>query len=263
VNHRRFALEVAREAGLALPGARMVDSLRSLTDHLDRGGAEASGGAWVAKAPFSAAGRDRVLGTSPADLGGPELRRRLENLFERRGPLLVEPWVARTADFGWTGAVAHGSLGSSLGMSGTHLLEVDRVGRFTGVVLPAEGERVPGLGREDGELLAQTADEVGRRLASAGYAGPFGLDAYRWRDSGGRVHFQPLGEINARMTFGLVARALVDRVRGPLGAPPDRTVALRLGRRPPPSSSAGECVPLVLPGEGAPGAWLVVSPGAR
>jgi hypothetical protein len=38
--------------------------------------------------------------------------------------------------------------------------------------------------------------------------GPFGIDAWRHRLPDGTLALNPLGEINARMTFGLVAWAL-------------------------------------------------------
>lgn len=264
VSHRAFALEIGRETGLALPGARMIDSPGALADHLRRGGAEASGGAWVVKAPLSAAGRDRVLGRSPADAERPEVRRRLETLLARHGPLLAEPWVPRDADFGCAAVVGP----EGVVVLGLHRLEVDRGGRFTGVVLAAEGGPPPGLGPRDGELLVRTAEEVGRRLAGAGYSGPFGLDAYRWRDPRDTVRFRPLGEINARLTFGLVARALVarvlDRMRSAPQAAPDGWVALRLGRRPPrPGRVPGGVVPLLHPAGDAPGAWLELGSADR
>lgn len=258
VNDRRFVLE--GRFGASLPGTRTVESVEALAEHLARGGAEAGDGAWVVKAPLSAAGRDRVIGRCPEDLERSEVRRRVENLVARRGTLVAEPWVARTADFGGSGLVGSGGVE----ILGLHRLEVDAVGRFTGVETAADGPAPRGLTGPEHRLLMQTAGRVGEALARAGYTGPFGLDAFRWRDRSGRLRFHPLAEVNARMTFGLVARVLVDRVREPLDLAPEARVALRFGRAIP--SDRPGIVPLVLPGGSgggtAPGSWLEIDPPA-
>jgi hypothetical protein len=84
--------------------------------------------------------------------------------------------------------------------------------------------------------MEEVLNTVAAALRQAGYTGPFGIDAWRYRRPDGKPAFQPLGEINARMTFGLVARALVDRVREPLGLRPGDRVRLLFGGR---TSEAG------------------------
>ena len=99
--------------------------------------------------------------------------------------------------------------------------------------------------------------EVGEALEQDGYRGPFGIDAFIHRLPDGTARLHPLGEINARMTFGLVARALVDRVREPLGLDPGARVRLLFGPRLP--EAGGAVVPLLLPGtDGGGAAWLEV-----
>lgn len=258
VHDRRYCLEVQRTLGCALPGAGTVQSVEGLDRHLRTGAAAAGSGLWVAKAPLSAAGRHRVIGEGRAELDQESVRRRLEQLLERFGSLVVEPWVPRGADFGCT-ALLDGS--GAVRALGCHRLEVDRRGAFVGLVLGEAGE-VLAVGER--EQLERTLRAVGRALADAGYAGPFGIDAFRWRDHRGVGRFHPLSEINARMTFGLVARALAERVRTPgagaveaSGGPPRRSPgALRLGRTPPVVSGGEVLVPLVHPAGRAPGAWL-------
>jgi hypothetical protein len=36
----------------------------------------------------------------------------------------------------------------------------------------------------------------------AGYYGPFGIDAFRWRDQNGKQQWNPRCEINARYSMG-------------------------------------------------------------
>lgn len=62
---------------------------------------------------------------------------------------------------------------------------------LTGELTPGDAERM----RVEGERVAQA-------LAALGYFGPFGMDAYRYRDRSGGPRLNPLSEINARYTMG-------------------------------------------------------------
>ena len=42
------------------------------------------------------------------------------------------------------------------------------------------------------------------------YRGPFSIDAFIYKENN-KIHFQPLSEVNARMSFGLVARAWAEQ----------------------------------------------------
>ncbi len=200
VHHRAFALAVARESGCALPGARLAGSFAELLEICGNG-------AWVVKAPLSAAGRERYVHGGGA-LGAPQ-RRTVERLFDRHGELLYEPWMERLDDFGCVALAAVGEVR----IAGLHRQRVDRQGRFQGIELASDPLDGAGLRpMEKGRLLEMTR-EVGRRLLAAGYQGAFGVDAWRYRDGAGVERFHPLGEINARPSFGLVIRALGDRWR--------------------------------------------------
>ncbi|HTQ78717.1 MAG TPA: hypothetical protein VMM92_01890, partial [Thermoanaerobaculia bacterium] len=143
---------------------------------------------------------------------------------------------------------------------GYHRQIVDPDGRFQGIELHASrfGERDLSPSRM---LLATAAMAVSNALEREGYLGPFGVDSYFYRPpAGGRV-FHPLGEINVRMTFGLIARVLLERLSEPLGIAPDARVRLLFGARLP--ETEARVVPLLLPGA-RPGAkeggaaWLEV-----
>jgi hypothetical protein len=188
VNHRGFHLQVAQELGCALPGARMVESAADL---------EGVPGPWVVKAPYSASGRSRYIHREGSVLTDAKARRTVERLFELHGPLLFEPWMERTADFGCSALLTP----SGLRVLGFHRQTVDLKGQFAGIGLPAEA---PGG-------MMEVVEGAGRALSRAGYVGPFGIDAWEYRTPDGAIAFNPLGEINGRMTFGLVARALAER----------------------------------------------------
>lgn len=241
VHHRAFHLAVARELGCALPGARMVTSLGELDAHLAAGGSGAGG--WVVKAPLSAAGRSRHVAAT-ATLADPTARRRVAALFDRHGPLLFEPWLARLDDWGAVVVVSSG-----VRLLGLHRLLVDERGRFRGIEVEVGLESPRGLPEPDRERLAAAAEAAGRALARAGYRGPFGIDAFRFRGPRGEPVLQPLGEINARLTFGFVARALAERLA-------INRLRLAFGTAVP----AG-AIPLLHPGaDGTAGAWLELLP---
>lgn len=173
-NDRRFALALARELGCALPGTRAIRS----PDELD------IAGPWVAKAPWTTAGRDRCFGTGTT--APPELAQ----LLAAHGALVVEPWLSRVRDVAICGDTAAGLLPP-------HRLVTSERGTFRGIELacdpPAE--------------LVRVAGAVAAKLRAVGYAGPFGVDAFE--HAGG---FHPLCEINVRLTFGHVAHALGTRL---------------------------------------------------
>jgi hypothetical protein len=189
VHHRAFCLQVAEEIGCALPGARMVESLAELDRVLQK-----APPAWGVKAPLSASGRSRYIERNSPALTDPKARRTVERLFERHGPLLFEPWMDRTEDFGVSALLGPGELR----IVGIHGQRVDGKGQFAGIDLR------PALSVQDRDRLLETVEAVAAALRRAGYVGPFGIDAWRYRREDSSITLNPLGEINARMTFGLV-----------------------------------------------------------
>lgn len=207
-NDRRLALALSEQLGTALPGARAIHSLAELDAHLAATGAAR----WVCKAPWTAAGRDRAHGEGTSVSG--ELRVYLGRLVERFGAVLFEPWLDRVLDLG---VCARVDPDGRIAAQAPHTLLSDARGAFLGIDLAK-----PPLTAADRDLLARTVDAAGRALAGLGYVGPFTVDAFVYRD--GDVHvLHPLCELNARYTFGHVARALAarlgTRVLG-FGAPP-------------------------------------------
>jgi hypothetical protein len=225
VAHRRFALDLARRLGHDLPGAAIVRSPTELRERLAAGATEiAPDGRWVLKAPYAAAGRWRLFdGAGEAEI---------EGFFRRFGEGLLEPWLRRTAD----GGVA-AEVGADGGVSvvGAHEQTVDERGRFLGV----------GPFREATVAEREVATSAGDALARAGHRGPFGIDTWQAVDREGRGRRNLLGEINARLTMGRVAREIAGRVEGE---------RLRVGRSLPDRPGV---VPLLLPGPHDPtAAWI-------
>ncbi len=198
-NDRRFALALAVERGVALPGARVIESVTELRAHLAAGGADASpDGSWVAKAVWTAAGRDRVRrrGAVVDDATATRVAR----LLEVHGALVFEPWLTRRLDVGQGGVVLTADHAVLLPV---HRGLCDDGGVVRGLVI----DDVADLGAADRATLTDTVTAVAARLGQLGYRGPFVVDGFV-HDRG----LHPLGEINARLTFGLVARAWAERL---------------------------------------------------
>ncbi|MFH0947154.1 MAG: hypothetical protein V2A76_18355, partial [Planctomycetota bacterium] len=253
VNHRGFCLELGRSLGCALDGARLLLHPADLERHLAQGGADASAlGKFVLKAPWSSSGRDRAI-LRPEDLEDPARRVQIGKMFAANSELLFEPWMERRADFGCAAFVD-----GEVELIGLHSQEVDpRDGRFVGLLLEQGEAPFSMLGVMERTTLEETAREVGARLRERGYRGPFGVDAWRYQTAGGGVGFHPLGEINARMTMGLLAHVLVRRIVEHRGEPFTGQVRLRLGKEMGESCSPERTTVLLRPGPSdAPGAWL-------
>ena len=199
-NDRRLARTLAAEHELGVPGARVITSVGEL-DLV---------GPWVAKAPWTTAGRDRCHGDGPPS---DELRTRLGRLLARFGALVVEPWLPRVLDIGVCATVhADGTVTAHA----PHGLVTDARGTFLGIDLAP-----PPLTELECARLAAFVAAIGPRL---GYVGPVAVDAFVTAERRLCVC-----EINARYSFGWVARAMQRRhgtARLGFGAPPAGATAL-------------------------------------
>lgn len=224
-NDRRFSTRL----GLGLPGGVVVDSMESLEACIAADGAH-----WVLKAPLSASGRLRLRRRGALDTAA---RTRAERLLALCGELVFEPWVERIADFGCAGVVDGDGTWQ---VFAPHGQLCDDAGVFRGIDLDDDGLR-----DDERDTVATVMERVARALADAGYRGPFGIDGYVYVGPGGERTLQPLSEINARYSFGHVARAWAERL--------GRRGRLHLGTGPIPASAAA----LLLPGDDEPtAAWI-------
>lgn len=257
VHRRAFHLRMARRLGCALPGAQILHSAVEFEHHLADGGARASPTeAWVLKAPFSAAGRGRLFGDGV--LFDERIRRRAAALFNRYGELLFEPWMHRSFDIGMAGVISSdGPL-----FLGLHRQLLTPGGAFRGIELRLSDRN--GDGRSDGELdgltaaeereLRHTFDAVADQLVEGGFRGPFGIDGWVDRRATG---LHPLGEINARLTFGIIARLFAARLQDHLGWTSGQTLRLRLGGG---ERAVGHLLLVAPDTEGQAAVWIEMDP---
>jgi len=184
VNHRAFSADL----GQTLPGARFVRTWEELEDAL-----RFSSGPWVLKRAFGFAGRGRQRLRS--NLIEPALEPFARASIEFGGGLQVEPWVERVLDVGLHGFVAPD--GAVITGDLTRQ-EIDDMGAWVTSSRLAGGALTPTEERS----IRQEAERAAEALHRAGYFGPFGIDAFRWKLANGAPRFNARSEINARYSMG-------------------------------------------------------------
>lgn len=175
VNHRAFCAAL----GQTLPGAGFATNWEQL-EALVVGEQN-----WLLKRPYGYAGRGRKK------LRRGEFDRPWIDASFREGGLQVEPLVNRTLD-----CALHGLLTESgaCQLGRPTVQDVDEHGAWRGSRVD---EALP-----EREALEFEARRVAQALHTAGYFGPFGIDAFRWTTAEGEPRFQPRSEINARHSMG-------------------------------------------------------------
>lgn len=224
VHDKAFALRVCERSGLlprALRGRARVFEAEELRDarrfredlreHLADWPEALAAGA-VLKPRLGTSGRGRV---AVSDLDSPEA---LEGLAAQGGAVL-EPWLDRLADYS---VQFHLAPDGTLTLLGVLELRVSRSGGYRG----HRGEfdhrgRVHSGANLESHLLGP-ASELAAAAHAAGYFGPCGIDAFRFREDG-REELRTVVEFNARFTMGTVLLGLLRRLRPVIDAalPPE------------------------------------------
>jgi hypothetical protein len=178
--------------GQTLPGARFATTLEEIEEALGQGSPT---GRWLLKRPWSFAGRGRLsLGDVKALAAGHEAAW-IKASLRSFGGLQVEPLVDRLADFALHGHVARSG---AITLGAPTRQECDATGAWKGSERALPGD----LFEDELEALMEDARLAASALYRAGYFGPFGVDAFRWRDERGLRRWNPRCEINARYSMG-------------------------------------------------------------
>ncbi|MEN9577963.1 MAG: hypothetical protein RJA70_972 [Pseudomonadota bacterium] len=183
VNHRRFCAEL----GQTLANARFFERADDLFEFLARYRDER----WLLKRGFGFAGRGQR--TTRAKLDANDCRWITESFGY--GGMQVEPWVEITQELALHGHITEQGTVRFGRVTEQHS-DTNRSWLASRVLITAETDS-PALK----ELHAEAA-LCARHLYSAGYFGPFGIDAYHYKSVAGGLMFNPRGEINARYTMG-------------------------------------------------------------
>jgi len=181
VNHRLFA----HQAGGGLAGQRYFTERAPLEDLLRR--AERP---WLLKRPLAFAGRGQQRFYGPIS----DKQWSWLDVSLAQDGLIVEPLVTPTLEVS-----LHGFLWQTgrCELGRVCVQQVSDRGVFRGVRLALADE----LHGAESASLFERAESVAELLHDAGYFGPFGIDAYRYRLAD-RHAFCALSEINARYTMG-------------------------------------------------------------
>jgi uncharacterized ferritin-like protein (DUF455 family) len=161
-------------------------------------------GPWVAKAPWSTSGSDRIYG---AGAPTPPQRAWVDRMVRRQGRVVIEPWLTGVLDL-------------SVQLDGGRVLGVTRfatsrgawrgswIGRFTDGLPPGLRQWLGRAGVR--ELMEETGRTAAAQAAAVGYHGPLGVDGLVHRTPDG-LALRPCLEWNPRFTMGRVALALQRR----------------------------------------------------
>jgi hypothetical protein len=194
VNGRGFCAAL----GQTLPHASYVRDMEALEAAIR---APSPSGTFLLKRDFSFAGRERRQ--ARGGLLDASTRGFAARSFERGEGMQVEPWLELAGDFALHGFL----LARDRWLMGPLVTQVcDAQGRWVLSQLAARDA----LTAKERAALECELDRVAQALGDLGYVGPFGVDAYRYRDAHGALGFQPRSEINARFTMGY-PRELLDR----------------------------------------------------
>jgi len=184
-------------------------------------------GKFIAKRPWSAAGRHRLVENISACSWSeqPEVLRRWFEKSWRIGEIpVVQPLFERLVDVSVQGRVDFKD-----GKHQVHVLGFTRIlnlpnGQYAGSVVGRflsscdqkilrfwHAEPSAQLGRVE-DVLQRAAVFVGEALAQQGYIGPFGVDTFLYQNATGEAEILPIIEINPRHTMGRVALSLSRRI---------------------------------------------------
>jgi hypothetical protein len=200
-NSRQWSFKLEQQLNVALPGAARIERVAEFADVVRRSasqfGETESKHAWVIKANFGMAARERILGcgSSLSIANDRWLQRRLQS----DGAVYFEPWLRRRAEVGiqWTlPTTGH----SQPELQGITPLLTDQQGGYRGSEFSLDAT-IP----REWQCAVEVTQQAASRLQQIGYFGPLGIDAAIYEDSKGRTLVRPLQDINARYTMGRLA----------------------------------------------------------
>ncbi|MBW6436416.1 ATP-grasp domain-containing protein [Actinoplanes hulinensis] len=219
VNGKIYSRRIAGELGLRQSTGWTCENVEELDAAVEQArGLLAAGRPVVLKDSYGVSGKGLLVIRDEIRLGQihRRLHRRAERTGDRRLALLVEEWVAKTADLnyqftvGRDGSVRFDFVKEAVTEKGVH-----------------KGHRMPaGLTGAQVDVLTVSAGLLGGRLAADGYHGVAGVDAMVDPDGG----IYPVVEINARNNMSTYQTGLQERYMPPGWCALARLYPLRLAR---------------------------------
>lgn len=209
-NSRTWSFMLEQELGVALFGAARLERIEDFTDAVSRSASEieesADDHAWVIKADFGMAARERLLGR------GMTLTSAQRSWLSRRlaadGAVFFEPWLRRRAEVGIQWTLPPLGQGEPK-LEGLTPLLCDSQGGYRGSEFSLDTS-IP----HEWQHAVEVCEQAAKRLQTLGYWGPLGIDAAIYEDTAGTSHVRPLQDINARYTMGRLALGFRRLLRG-------------------------------------------------
>ncbi len=209
-NSRTWSFMVEHELGVALSGAARLEQIEGFVDAVSRSasafGESVADHAWVIKANFGMAARERLLGR------GVTLTLAQRNWLSRRlaadGAVFFEPWLRRRAEVGIQWTLPPLGEGEPK-LEGLSPLLCDSQGGYRGSEFSLDAS-IP----HEWQLAVEVCEQAAKRLQTLGYWGPLGIDAAIYEDAAGALLVRPLQDINARYTMGRLALGFRRLLRG-------------------------------------------------
>jgi uncharacterized ferritin-like protein (DUF455 family) len=147
-------------------------------------------------------------------------KRWLEHAFAQGRRVVIEPWLERVADF----SVQLEMTPQGLELIGYAGLINDQRGQFqANWAAPDFARRLPAsvtdcfrghpeAARQLPRLYPELLPRLAAQLRAADFVGPFGLDAFVYRDATGACRLKPIVEFNPRYTMGRLTLELMKQV---------------------------------------------------
>lgn len=205
LSHRRTSIAILERLGEIYPrGVVFTNPAQAVEMEMNRRGC-------YVKSPWSGSGRGVFCASS---LSREALHGRVAGIINRQGSVILEPGLDKVMDFA---ALFYGD-GERVSFRGWSVFETESRGMYVGNIVAPQQHLVPMITEkcDDGELqlVVSRLETILGDLTRGIYAGWMGIDmlAYREGERNG-CRLMPCVELNLRMTMGVVAMKIAERLR--------------------------------------------------
>lgn len=209
-NSREWSFALEQSLGVSLFGAARLERVEDLADAVSRSasdlGESVTDHAWVLKANFGMAARERLLGRGLTLMSAQ--RSWLSRRLAADGAVFFEPWMRRRTEVGIQWTVPPLNEGQPK-LEGITPLLCDLQGGYRGSEFSLDASI-----SHEWQYAVEICEQAATRLQTLGYWGPLGIDAAIYEDAAGALHVRPLQDINARYTMGRLALGFRRLLRG-------------------------------------------------
>ncbi len=203
LSHRRTSIEILARLGEEYPrGIEFTDPLQAVEMEMNCRGC-------YVKSPWSGSGRGVFCASS---LSREALHSRVAGIINRQGSVILEPGLDKVMDFA---ALFYGD-GERVSFRGWSVFETESRGMYVGNIVAPQQHLVSMItDRCDGDelwMLVGRLESILSGLTRGVYRGWMGIDMMVYKDGGNECRIMPCVELNLRMTMGVVAMKIAERL---------------------------------------------------